>query len=114
MDWIYLVGLIIIGLLALFFIPRWFTKRAIRQVVNIFLKNNVVNPETARTLDELKLAPQSYLRRMGSLRDYKPVALDLLVQNGVIIIKNDKYYLSEEKLANSPIRTWAKIPPRRF
>jgi len=87
-------------LLGLFFIPRWLTRRAARQVIKIFRKNNATDSKTARTIDELGLRPPGMMERMMRRRDYKPHALNALMQAGVIQVTEDgRLYLSEEKLS---------------
>jgi len=87
-------------LLGLFFIPRWLIRRAARQVVEIFRKNNATDGKTARTVDELGLRPPGMLERMMRRRDYKPHALNALMKVGVIQATEDgRLYLSEDKLA---------------
>jgi hypothetical protein len=86
--------------LGLFFIPRWLVRRASHQVIKIFRKHNATDSKTARTIDELGLRPPGVLDRMMRRRDYKPHALNALIQAGVIQVTEDgRLYLSEEKLA---------------
>ena len=88
-------------LLALLVIPRWLMRRAGRQVIEIFRKHNAIDSKTARTVDELGLRPPGMWERMMRRRDYKPHALNALMQGGVIQVTEDgRLYLSEEKLAN--------------
>jgi len=88
-------------LVALFFIPRWLTRRAARHVIKIFRKHNAIDSKNARTIDELGLRPPGVLERMMRRRDYKPQALSALMQAEIIQATEDgKLYLSEEKLAS--------------
>jgi len=87
-------------LLGLFFIPRWLVRRASHQVIKIFRKNSATDIKTARTVDELGLRPPGVMERIGRRRDYKPHALNALMQAGVIQATEDgRLYLSEEKLS---------------
>ena len=96
-----IILLAILMLLALLVIPRWLIGRASRQVIRIFRENNAVDSKTARTVDELGLRPPGVLERMMRRRDYKPHALNALLQAGVIKTTEDgRLYLSEEKLAS--------------
>jgi hypothetical protein len=84
----------------LFAIPRWLMRRAARQVIKIFRAQNATENKNARTIDELGLRPPGMMERMMRRRDYKPQALNALVQVGVVKVTEDgKLYLSEEKLA---------------
>jgi hypothetical protein len=92
--------LILLALVALFFIPRWLMRRAARQVIRIFRKHNATESGNACTIDELGLRPPGMLERMMRRRDYKPHALNALVEMGVIQTTADgKLYLSEARLA---------------
>lgn len=101
---LFVVLVVVIGLAAIFFIPQLLIRRALGQVIRNFRRQNATNPHAAKTQEELKLAPKSYLMRMMSTRDYKPQAMDLLINAKIIMTTEDgKYYLSEQSLAESPI-----------
>jgi hypothetical protein len=86
-------------LLGLFIIPRWLMRRAARQVIKIFREQNATDSKKARTIDELGLRPPGVLERMMRRRDYKPHALNALLQAGIVqVTKDGKLYLSEAKL----------------
>jgi hypothetical protein len=92
----------------LFVIPRWLMRRAARQVIRIFRAQNATDSKNARTIDELGLRPPGMMERMMRRRDYKPQALDALVQVGVVKVTEDgKLYLSEEKLTELGIEKGA-------
>lgn len=89
-------------LLGLFVIPRWLVKRAARQVIKIFREHNATESKTARTIDELGLRPPGMMERMMRRRDYKPHALNALMQAGIVQVTEDgKLYLWEAKLAET-------------
>ena len=94
----------------MYFIPRWLTRRAARQVIKIFRESNAVDSKTARTVDELGLRPPGVLERMMRRRDYKPQALNAMIQVGIIKTTEDgKVYLSEEKLAELNLERGASL-----
>ena len=94
----------------MYFIPRWLTRRAARQVIKIFRDRNAVDSKTARTVDELGLRPPGVLERMMRRRDYKPQALNAMIQVGIIKTTDDgKVYLSEEKLAELSLERGASL-----
>jgi hypothetical protein len=83
-------------------------RRAARQVIRIFRAQNATDSKNARTIDELGLRPPGMMERMMRRRDYKPQALDALVQVGVVKVTEDgKLYLSEEKLTELGIEKGA-------
>ncbi len=94
--------LVVLFLVALFVIPQLMVARAIPQVINTFRKQNAVGIENARTLEELGFKPRVLFDRMTSTRDYKPRALQLLIQTKVVQTTEDgKVYLSKENLAKT-------------
>ena len=103
-DVLIIAIIILIGLAVIFFIPQLLVRRAVSKVIKIFRKQNATSLQTAKTLEELRLAPKDYIMRMMSLRDYKPQALELLVNQKIVIMtEDDKFYLSEQSLAESPL-----------
>ena len=94
-----MIGLTIIYLLALFTIPYMLTRRAAAKVVAIFRANCAMDPQSAKTADELGLRPQTLLSSIVRRRDYKSNAFQLLLKADVIIkISDDRVYLSEKGL----------------
>jgi hypothetical protein len=91
-------------LAALFLIPGWLLRRAVRQVIKIFRQHNAIDATTAKSDSELGLSPQPFRKRLMHTRDYKPYALTVMMRAGVVLLTDDeKLYLSEEKLANSKL-----------
>lgn len=95
--------LVIIGLLVLaFFLSRMRMKRSLQQVIKIFREKGALDPHNAMTKEELGITPQSIIERMYKVRDYKPYALQLMVEAEIIIFDEEgKFYLSETNLVNS-------------
>ena len=97
-----IVLIIVILLAAMFFIPQWRLKRAIRQVIQIFRHNNAVDTKTARTADELGLKPRSIMEGMFKGRDYRQYALNALTKAGIVqTTEGGRLYLSEDRLMGS-------------
>ena len=95
-DIVLVVTLILILLLAAFFLPQLMTSRAIVQVIKIFKKHNAINIKNAKTLQELGLEKKSIWQQMGTFRDYKPRALQVLVNANIIgMTQEEKFYLNE-------------------
>jgi hypothetical protein len=101
-DWVLIVILIILFLLAILVLPQFMIARAVPKVIKIFRKGNAVGIKNAKAVEELGLQPKSIVDRMMRLRDYKPRALQLLIQLNIVQMTEDgKVYLSEEMLANT-------------
>lgn len=99
---IIIVLLVVLAFLALFVIPQWRLRRAVRQVIRILRQNNAIDVKNAKTIDELGLRPRGRLEGLLRSRDYKPQALDALWKAEIVKITEDgKVYLSEEKLIAS-------------
>ena len=99
---ILIVLIIVLMLAALFILPQWRLRRAIRQVIRIFREHNAVGIKDAKMVDELGLRPRRMLEGMFKGRDYKKYALSALMKAEIIQITEDgRLYLSEDKLIAS-------------
>ncbi len=77
-------------------------KRAMHQVIGTFCRYNALSFGQAKTIDELGLTPPDFLQRITHFRDYKPQALKILIQRGIVImIRDGKLYLVEKQLKES-------------
>jgi hypothetical protein len=94
-----------LSLVGFFVIPNLLVRRAALQVIKIFREQNATDSKTARTIDELGLRPPGMLERMMRRRDYKPHALNALMQAKIIKATEDgRLYISEERLADSGLQ----------
>ncbi|MFP4641498.1 MAG: hypothetical protein ACLFPU_04885 [Dehalococcoidia bacterium] len=99
---LFIVIILILLALGLFVIPRFRMKRAVNQVIKIFQESQAISPDTAKTIDELGLRPPTFMQRLMRRRDFKPYALQALIQGNIIrMTEDDRLYLSEEDLASS-------------
>ena len=97
---IVLIGVLL--LVAMFIIPQWRLRRAIRQVIRILREHNATGIKNARTVDELGLRPRRMMEGMFKGRDYKQYAVSALMKAEIIQTTEDgKLYLSEDKLVAS-------------
>lgn len=104
------VAIVIVVVIALFAVWRYFMQRAVRTVVSIFRDSDAVSAKNARTLHELGLAPKPFLQRAFRPRDYKPQALRLLDQEGCIrLAEEGRLWLCEEALRDSRLRHFAHL-----
>lgn len=98
-DILFVIALGILALLAWFFVPAWMIKRNIPKVIGIFREKHAIGIQNAKTVEELGLKQKAILERMLSRRDWKPKALDLLIQTQIVLITEDgKLYITEESL----------------
>ncbi len=75
------------------------THRAMFKVIGAFCRNKALKAQNAKTIEELELTPPDLMQRLTQMRDYKPIALNILIQQGVVNKTLDgKLYLLEEKL----------------
>lgn len=93
---VILIIALILLVVAAFWFMRWRFAKATNQVMDAFAQAGAFSVERARTLEELKLKSPPFWQRMG-MRDYRDVALKGLVQAGVIMVEDDRYYLPREK-----------------
>lgn len=94
-----IVLLIILFIVVIVFVPMLLNKRAVIQVIQIFKEHDALDAESAKTLVELKLTKPSFKDRMMRFRDYKPAAVESLIQVGVVQGTEDGgLFLLEERL----------------
>ena len=91
--------LTILFFILLLVLPTMLNRRAVNQVITIFRKQQAIGKDHAKTIDELGLRPPGFKKRLISLRDYKPRALDALIAAKIVQVTDEgRLYLSEEKL----------------
>jgi hypothetical protein len=93
--------IIILAILGFFVLPQIRIRRAIKQVVAILERNNALDARSAKTMDELRLRPRTFLEGIGRIRDFKPYALQILM-NAEVVCQTDggRLYLLQDKLAD--------------
>ena len=102
---VILIAIIILAILAMFYIPRLMINRAIHSVIRILRQNSAVTVRDAKTLEELGLAPKPFMQRAFKLRDYKPYALQILRNADIVQVTEDgRLYLDEGQLQTSKWR----------
>ncbi len=101
-DILFWVGLGLVFIIVVFFLPQWILVRTIPKVIRVFRKFNAVSPETAREIEEMGLKPKPMLERMFRRRDHKPRALQFMLRVGLVdMTEEGKVYLDEEKLSQT-------------
>ncbi|KJS32735.1 MAG: hypothetical protein VR64_05455 [Desulfatitalea sp. BRH_c12] len=99
MDVFIMIVLVLCYFLALLALPALLVKRAMIKVVEIFRAHGATEARRAKPAEAMGLKPPEFLLRIGTLRDYKPAAVDLLLKAEVIIETYDhKVFLSEKRL----------------
>jgi uncharacterized Fe-S cluster-containing MiaB family protein len=101
-DVLFIVAFILVAILFLVFIPRFFITRAIHKVIKTFRAHNATSAKSARTLEEMGLQPLTFTERLFRRRDYKPQAIHLLQKAEIIQQAEDgRLFLSEDRLATT-------------
>ena len=87
------------------------TKRAMHKVLRILKRTGTTDPEGAKSIVDLGLNPPSLGERIMRTRDYKPKALEFLINLNIVLYNEEgKIYLSEEKLLSSAlIKRWPSL-----
>ena len=99
---ILFIFFVIFALAAILLISSIMTNRAARKIVEIFCRNNALEPRAAKNPDELGLTPPGFVERMMKPRDYKPYALRILKERGVVSETRDgRLYMKQEKLVGN-------------
>ena len=96
---LFILLIVILAILGFFLLPRIRIRRAVNQVIAIFERNNALDVRSARTADELGLRPPTFLDGMLRMRDFKPYALQILMQTEVIRqTDGGRLYLAQNRL----------------
>lgn len=97
-----IVLLVAVMLLAMYFIPQWRGKRAIRQVIKMFREYSAIDTKSARAPEDLGFKSRGILEGLLRGRDYKQDALRALMRAEIIQATEDgSLYLSEDRLSAS-------------
>ena len=97
-----IVLLILLFLVIIVFLPMMLNKRAVFQVIQIFKQHGALDADSAKSIIELKLTKPTLKDRMMRFRDYKPAALESLIQVGVVQGTEDgRLFLLEERLTGT-------------
>jgi hypothetical protein len=93
---------VILLVIAIILIARVFMDRAIRSVIRMFREIGATSASNARSIDELGLRQRPRFERLLRAKDYKPYALGILMNAGIVKANEDgNLYLSEEQLMRS-------------
>lgn len=96
-DYIVLFLVLTMAFLLTMIIGGWRFKSAIDQIVEIFRRHGAISWHGAKSADEMKLDTRIFAIRIK--RDYKPQALQFLINRDVVLrTHDDKLYLSERNL----------------
>ena len=83
-------------------------KKAMITVIKTFRDKNALNPENARTEEELGFRTRQFLN-IAIIRDYKPIVFQFLMRKDIIrLTEEGKFYLSEEALFQSGLNRLIK------
>ena len=80
LAWLSILFILMLG----FLIMALMSRRAMRQVLKIFHKTSSLCSQRPKGVEELGLNPPGFVERMFKLRDYKPYALQALIQAGIV------------------------------
>ena len=84
---------------AVIYVPYLLMRRGVRQVVSLFREQGAISPETAATLEELGITQRGHFEMVLRMRDYRPHAVHLLLQQNVIrATEEGRLYLCEDEL----------------
>lgn len=108
-----LIAFLLIVLLAVasFFLWRFLIRRAMRVVVGLFREHKALDPESAAALETMNLQDnKAILGGMVKFGDYRQTAMQIMAHDCVIMTTgDDRYFLSEDKLAESRWKAFARI-----
>jgi hypothetical protein len=97
-----LLGMVAVGMV---YVSMALFTKAVRDVVRLFRRRGATAAVRAATVEELDLVPRPITQRMFMFRDYRPYALQTLMDVDVVRATGEgSLYLSEAELA----RSWGK------
>lgn len=97
-----MLAIILTGLFLVLFLllPIVLNRHAVLKVISIFRKHQALCSRSAKSVDQLGLRPQGFAKRLISVRDYKPQALQALIKANIVqVTDDDKLFLAEEQIA---------------
>jgi hypothetical protein len=101
-----LIIIILVAILAIllsFVLSRMLLNRAMLQIIRKLRENNAVDAAKAIFAEDAGIKRRGVIA-FRALRDYKPMALDILVRTNIIRVTDDgRIYLSEETLAQTKL-----------
>ncbi len=101
-EWLPIIGIAGVLLIAFFVIRPWRVKRAVHKIMRVFIERNAISEKNAITADVLGIKPRNILRDSFTMKDYKRDALDFLLRVQVIARTDDnRFYISETGLRNT-------------
>jgi len=99
-DLMFIVIIILLMAITWILLPQFLYKRAIKRVIKIFNEHNAVNSESAKTPKDLGLAQRGWIANLGRNRDYKPRALQMLIEYKIVLkTADDRVYLDKAQAA---------------
>jgi hypothetical protein len=82
------------------FLPQFLYKRAMKQVITILTRFKAFSAESAKTPRDLGLAQRGWIQNLGRNRDYKPRALQMLIEYKIVLkTADDRVYLDKTQAA---------------
>lgn len=112
MDQVLLVIIFMLIVIAAgIFIPAYMTNRATVKVVRIFREHEANDIWSAQNAMQLGIGPRGLLDQLQDpRRDYKPMALRVLIKYGIVRqTGNQKLYLNEKSFADFCLRTESSL-----
>ena len=108
---VLLFAVLIILLAISVYYSRYRMKKALGEVIVIMRRFKALDEDSAKMQADLGLAPPGFLVRITSMRDYKPTAVHVLMEQKIVQMTDDgRLYLSETVLASTNIANIAGPP----
>ena len=99
-ETLFIIVIILLMIITWLLLPQLLYRRAINNVVKVFTKYNCFSSETAKTPRDLGLAQRGWIQNLGRTRDYKPRALQMLIDYEIVRkTADDRVYLDKVKAA---------------
>lgn len=98
-DLLIIVIAIAALIIAAIFIPRYMVLNAMKKILKTMINNDAISPQNAQTAEQIGIKRGAMWDSMFRGRDYRPQALNTLVESEIVVNTMDgRYYISKNKL----------------
>jgi hypothetical protein len=104
METFRIIFILVVAFGLAIYLRMYLTKRGMHAVIELFYRLNALTAKNARTREELGLIAQRFSERLTKRRDYRQIALHILVQKGIVAVTEEGKLFLVEGLLDPGIR----------
>ena len=96
-EWLMIIIIIILLIVWVIIGPIWMLNNATKNLIQMLKKNNATTDKKAMSLEQLGIHPINTWDTMFRMKDYKPEAIQKLIETQILTRTQDsKYFINEE------------------